>query len=472
MYISKISDKIPIMESMAKKNIFFVQLFDVLAIILSGMIAYTGYFSLAEGPIHANYIIAIVLSVLLTIIIFPLFNVNKLYGNDLFSYIHKLFLAWLTVIAILITIAFSLKLSDHFSRKWLFSWTFLSLLLLFSTRLILHYIIYLTAQDNFKKIVIVGAQGLGKTLAQRISLAKPYINIDILAFFDDDETLRNKAVENIHVNGNILNLSSFVRENEVDEVWVTPQYIDQAYLEKILHNLRYNLVTIRFIPNIFSFHPINYSVSKFLGLPVISLTESPMTNEVNRALKTIEDKILASLILLVLSPVILMISIGVKLSSPGPIFYRQERIGWNGKVFTMLKFRTMPIDVEKETGPVWAKASENRATRFGYLLRHTSLDELPQLWNVLTGEMSIVGPRPERPYFVEKFKEDIPEYMQKHLVKAGITGWAQVNGWRGDTDLHKRIEHDIYYIEHWSVWLDLKIILLTIFKIIADKNAY
>jgi putative colanic acid biosynthesis UDP-glucose lipid carrier transferase len=472
MYISNISDQIQIVESMAKKNIFFVQLFDVLAIILSGIIAYTGYFSLAEWPIHTNYIIAIVLSVLLTIIIFPLFNVNQLYGNDLFSYIHKLFLAWLTVIAILIAIAFSLKLSDHFSRKWLFSWTFLSLLLLFSTRLILHYIIYLTAKDNFKKIVIVGAQGLGQTLAQRIRSAKPYLNIDIIAFFDDDETLRNKAVENIHVNGNILNLSRFVRDNEVDEVWVTPQYIDQAYLEKILHNLRYNLVTIRFIPNIFSFHPINYSVSKFLGLPVISLTESPMTNEVNCALKTIEDKILASLILLALSPLMLMIAIGVKLSSPGPIFYRQERMGWNGKVFKMLKFRTMPINIEKETGPVWAKASENRATRFGCLLRHTSLDELPQLWNVLTGEMSIVGPRPERPYFVEKFKEDIPEYMQKHLVKAGITGWAQVNGWRGDTDLHKRIEHDIYYIEHWSVWLDLKIILLTMFKIIADKNAY
>ena len=472
MYISKISTQIPIIESMANKNIFFVQLFDVLSIILSGIIAYISYFSLAEWPIHVNYIIAILLSTLLTIIIFPLFNVNKLYRNDLFSYIHRLFLAWLTVIAILITIAFSLKLSDHFSRKWLFSWTFLSLLLLFSTRLILHYIIYLTARDNFKKIVIVGAQELGQTLVKRIKSAKPYLNVDVLAFFDDDENLKNKAVENIHVNGNILNLSRFVRENEVDEVWVTPQYIDQAYLEKILHNLRYNLVTIRFIPNIFSFHPINYSVSQFLGLPVISLTESPMTNEINRALKAIEDKLLASLILLALSPLMLLISIGIKLSSPGPIFYRQERIGWNGKVFMMLKFRTMPINVEQETGPVWAKASENRATRFGYLLRRTSLDELPQLWNVLKGEMSIVGPRPERPYFVEKFKEDIPEYMQKHLVKAGITGWAQVNGWRGDTDLRKRIEHDIYYIEHWSVWLDLKIIALTIVKILIDDNAY
>lgn len=472
MYISKISDQVQIIDSMAKKNIFFVQIFDILSIIFSAIIAYTSYFSFEEWPIHVNYIVAIVLSVLLTIIIFPLFKVNQLYGNDLFSYIHRLFLAWLTVIAILITIAFSLKLSAHFSRKWLFSWTFLSLLLIFSTRFILHYIIYLAAKDNFKRIVIVGAQELGQTLVQRIRSAKPYLNIDVLAFFDDDDTLKNKAVENIHVNGNILNLSRFIRENEVDEVWVTPQYIDQAYLEKILHNLRYNLVTIRFIPNIFSFHLINYSVSQFLGLPVISLTESPMTNEVNRALKAIEDKVLASLILLALSPLMLMISIGIKLSSAGPIFYRQERMGWNGKLFMMLKFRTMPIDVEKETGPVWAKMSETRATRLGHLLRRTSLDELPQLWNVLRGEMSIVGPRPERPYFVEKFKEDIPDYMQKHLVKAGITGWAQVNGWRGNTDLRKRIEHDIYYIEHWSVWFDLKIIFLTIFKILVDKNAY
>jgi len=166
------------------------------------------------------------------------------------------------------------------------------------------------------------------------------------------------------------------------------------------------------------------------------------------------------------------IAIGVKLSSPGPVFYRQKRISWNSKPFMMLKFRTMPVDCEVNTGAVWAKKGECRATRFGSFLRRTSLDELPQFIDVLKGNMSIVGPRPERPVFVDKFKDEIPDYMKKHMVKAGITGWAQVNGWRGDTDLNKRIEYDLYYIENWSLWFDIKIIVRTLFTGFVHKNAY
>jgi putative colanic acid biosynthesis UDP-glucose lipid carrier transferase len=173
-----------------------------------------------------------------------------------------------------------------------------------------------------------------------------------------------------------------------------------------------------------------------------------------------------------ISPLMLFIAIGIKLSSPGPIFFRQERVGWNGQEFSMLKFRSMPEEAEKETGPVWTNAEDNRASNLGSFLRKTSLDELPQFWNVLKGDMSIVGPRPERPHFVEQFKYEIPDYMQKHLVKAGITGWAQVNGWRGNTDLNQRIEHDIFYIENWSVWFDFQIIVMTIFKVFFDRNAY
>jgi len=165
------------------------------------------------------------------------------------------------------------------------------------------------------------------------------------------------------------------------------------------------------------------------------------------------------------------LAIGVKLSSPGSVFYRQERVGWNGKTFMMFKFRSMPENVEG-AGVQWGGAKHKHVTPFGAFIRKTSLDELPQFINVLKGDMSIVGPRPERPMFVEKFKDEIPDYMKKHLVKAGITGWAQINGWRGDTDLTKRIEHDLYYIENWSVWFDLRIILLTVFKGFINKNAY
>jgi putative colanic acid biosynthesis UDP-glucose lipid carrier transferase len=164
--------------------------------------------------------------------------------------------------------------------------------------------------------------------------------------------------------------------------------------------------------------------------------------------------------------------VGVKLSSPGPVFYRQQRVSWNNKPFVMLKFRSMPTNVESASGPVWAKADENRATPFGSFLRKSSLDELPQFINVLKGDMSIVGPRPERPHFVDQFKDEVPFYMKKHMVKAGITGWAQINGWRGETDLSKRIEHDIYYIQNWSIWFDLNIFLRTFASGFISKNAY
>jgi putative colanic acid biosysnthesis UDP-glucose lipid carrier transferase len=182
--------------------------------------------------------------------------------------------------------------------------------------------------------------------------------------------------------------------------------------------------------------------------------------------------VLAWIILLLFGPVMIAIAIGIKLTSPGPVLYREERVGWNNRPFEMLKFRSMPLNIEAQSGPIWARAGENRATSFGAFLRRTSLDELPQFINVLKGEMSIVGPRPERPAFVDKFKDEVPHYMKKHMVKAGITGWAQVNGWRGDTDLNKRIEYDLYYILNWSVWFDLRIAVQTVFMGFFNKNAY
>ncbi len=207
------------------------------------------------------------------------------------------------------------------------------------------------------------------------------------------------------------------------------------------------------------------------GFPVLNITESPMFG-LNRVIKFLEDKIIAGIILVLISPLLLIISLGVKLSSPGPVFYRQERVSWNSKPFMMMKFLSMPIDSESKTGAVWTKSGEDRATIFGAFLRRTSLDELPQFLDVLKGNMSIVGPQLESPVFVDQFKEEVPRYMKKHIMKAGITGWAQVNGWRGNTDLHKRIEYDLYYIDNWSLWFDIKIIFLMLFKGFVHKNAY
>jgi len=191
---------------------------------------------------------------------------------------------------------------------------------------------------------------------------------------------------------------------------------------------------------------------------------------INHWVKEAEDKFIAFSLLLLISPIIFFVAMGVKLSSPGPIFYRQERVGWNGRRFMMLKFRSMPVETENAS-VTWGNASAKNPTPFGAFLRRYSLDELPQFLNVLKGDMSIVGPRPERPMFVDEFKKTIPGYMKKHVVKAGITGWAQINGLRGDTDLNQRIEHDLYYIENWSLWLDLKIILLTPFRGMLNGNA-
>jgi len=227
-------------------------------------------------------------------------------------------------------------------------------------------------------------------------------------------------------------------------------------------------VDIRFVPDVSGFKLINHSISEIGGVPVINVSATPMEG-IARVIKAVEDRVFASLILLMIAPLMLLIGIAIKLSSRGPVFYRQQRVGWNGGHFDILKFRSMPVDSEKD-GVVWGKAKEKPVYPFGRFLRATSLDELPQFINVILGQMSIVGPRPERPEFVEQFKHEIPGYMQKHMVKAGITGWAQIHGWRGDTDLKKRIEHDLYYIENWSIWLDLKIIFLTVFKGFIHSN--
>jgi exopolysaccharide biosynthesis polyprenyl glycosylphosphotransferase len=207
------------------------------------------------------------------------------------------------------------------------------------------------------------------------------------------------------------------------------------------------------------------------GLPMIGLRESPHFG-LNVVVKRSMDVILSALAILILSPLLLLLATLVKITSPGPIFYRQERCGLNGKPFQMLKYRSMGIDAESQTGAVWAVKDDPRRTVFGAFLRSTSLDELPQLINVLKGEMSLVGPRPERPVFISKFSKTIPNYMARHAVKAGITGWAQVHGWRGNTSLRKRVQYDLYYITHWTPWLDLRIMCLTVWRGLVNRNAY
>ena len=448
------------------------RLLDVLAVSLAAYLAYV----LPDWPAPLDsqrYLTAGLLAALLVLLVFPLFHTYASWrGRAWRTQLRTVAMAWFTVVAILVFLAFITKTSALYSRQWLLLWAIGGLSSLIVFRGILGFTLRLMRLRgwNRKHIVIIGAGRLGQNVARRLGEAMAS-GLKVCAYLDDNPELHGKRLEGVEVMGDIDSLPEVVERFELDEVWIALPMRAEDRLKDVLHALRHSTVNIRYVPNIFGLSLINHSVSDIAGMPVLNLTESPM-HGINWVVKTIEDKLLAALILVLVSPLFLVIAIGVKLSSPGPVFYRQERVSWNGRPFMMLKFRSMPVDAERGTGPTWAKPGENRATAFGAFLRKTSLDELPQFINVLKGDMSIVGPRPERPVFVSQFKEEIPDYMKKHLVKAGITGWAQINGWRGSTDLNRRIEYDLQYIENWSLWLDLKIIFLTLFKGFVHKNAY
>ncbi|MDP2430933.1 MAG: undecaprenyl-phosphate glucose phosphotransferase [Pseudomonadota bacterium] len=420
---------------------------------------------------HALYLAVIGFGLVLAAWLFPAFDVYVPWrGASTFEEVRRISLAWAVVMSLLLIFFFATQSGAEFSRVWIGLWSGSAWLCLILNRMLLRAGLRWARRRgyNLRRIVIVGSTELGAEIAQRIAMA-PWAGLRVEGFFTDE--VENLAIERSRVLGTLHDLPGHVGQDCVDQVWIAMALKDEDRVREILYGLRHSTVDIKFVPDMFGFRLINHSTSEFAGLPILNLSASPMRGT-NRLVKAIEDKLLASLILLFISPLLLLLAISVKFGSPGPVFYRQERVGWNGRPFMMLKFRSMPVNVEAGSGPVWARANENRATPFGAFLRRTSLDELPQFLNVLKGDMSIVGPRPERPVFVEKFKDEIPGYMKKHLVKAGITGWAQVNGWRGDTDLAKRIEYDLYYIEHWSLWFDLGIIFQTLFRGFVHKNAY
>lgn len=362
---------------------------------------------------------------------------------------------WAGLVGLLLLWLFVFKASHDFSRIWFVLWSAGALLLLWLERLGIYLFLRALRRRGFnlRHVALVGSGPAAENLKQRLSSAGwSGYNIAVTVPDTDVASLARLA------------------EVDVDEVWLALSLSDESAIREALYALRHSTASIRFVPDLFTLRLINHGVSEVLGMPMYDLSTSPMAG-MNQLVKWFEDKVLSSLILLLISPLMIFLAVGVKLTSPGPVFYRQERVGLNNKPFHMLKFRSMPVDTEK-SGVQWGGSAAKATTRFGQFIRKTSLDELPQFLNVLKGDMSIVGPRPERPMFVEQFKEEIPDYMKKHMVKAGITGWAQVHGWRGDTDLKTRIEYDLYYIENWSLWLDLKIIVMTVFKGFVNKNAY
>ena len=447
--------------------------------LLVGLVGYlTFYFYLLPKPefddFPARYQIAILVGMLLTILILSWFQVYRPWrGIRLRQELWTIFLAWGGAIMVMIIIAFFTKTSTDFSRVWIAGWWITSGILIIALRAAIRLSLRFARSRGYnqRQVVVAGAGSLGQKIVSRIRSA-PWVGLEIIGFFDDNEQLQGQVINGIPVAGKLDDMEMYLQKEDIDQVWIALPLRAETRMKQLMKKILVSTsAEIRFVPDIFEFRLLNFSVSEVVGLPVLNLTDSPMFG-IHQLLKAVEDRIIAGLALIILAPIMALIALGVKLSSPGPAFYRQERVSWNGLSFTMLKFRSMPVNAEQSKGAQWATAGDQRTTLFGHFLRRTSLDELPQLINVIKGEMSIVGPRPERPVFIEEFRTEIPDYMQKHLVKAGITGWAQVNGWRGDTDLGTRIKYDLYYIENWSISLDLKIMIMTVFKGMIHKNAY
>lgn len=323
---------------------------------------------------------------------------------------------------------------------------------------------------NLKYILLIGYSRAAEEYINRIN-ANPqwgYVVRGIL----DDRIPSGTVYKGVKVVGRIENIKYILPENKLDEIAITLALEDYDNLEYIVDICEKSGVHTKFIPDYTSLVPSHPYTEDLVGLPVINIRYVPLTNTLNWVLKRLVDIIGSLMGIIVASPVMIVSALAVRFTSPGPVLFKQERIGLHNKPFNMYKFRTMEMQKPSAEQKAWTVKDDPRVTKVGRFLRRTSLDELPQLFNILLGEMSLVGPRPERPQFVEKFKDEIPRYMIKHQVRPGLTGWAQVNGYRGDTSIRKRIEYDLYYIENWTLAFDIKIMFLTIFKGFINKNAY
>lgn len=324
--------------------------------------------------------------------------------------------------------------------------------------------------DRLRRVLIIGSGEVAQQVKQQLD-RNPEIGLDVKGYLTRDATRIGQSLDGAPVLGHIDELASILGGQRIDLVFIAIPNDALNDLEGLLATLGRETVEIKIVPDLFKYAMLRGSVEEFEGLPVLSLNNSPLVGW-GAVTKRVFDIAVGVPLLFVTLPLQILVALLILLTSGRPIFYRQERMGLDGQTFELLKFRTMSVDAERTGGPVWARKDDPRRTRIGAILRRTSIDELPQLLNVIRGEMSLVGPRPERPVFIEQFRDSFPRYMLRHRVKAGITGWAQVNGWRGNTSVQRRLDHDLHYIQNWSLRFDLKILCLTLLRGLIDRNAY
>ncbi len=373
----------------------------------------------------------------------------------------------------LILISLTFFYRDHtFSRVMLVLFWLISIGLTSAARGLVIYAMKTRHQrgQNLESVLIVGAGPLGQIIAQKIS-ELPQLGFLVVGFADDKVPESSNGTPAPKILGTIEEVGAIIHRYQISQVFLALPREAHEEMEGCLQVLDKEMVDIRVVPDILQFIFLKAGLENLDGVPIINLAETPLSGWYGPVKRT-ADLLFSLASILLLAPFFLVMAAAIKLSSPGPVFYRQERMSLDGTLFAMLKFRSMKEDAEAATGAVWATRDDPRRTGIGSFLRRTSLDELPQLLNILRGEMSFVGPRPERPVFVDQFREKVPRYMMRHKVKCGLTGWAQVNGWRGNTSIEKRIEYDIFYIENWSLGFDLKIIWKTLWSGLVNKHAY
>ncbi|MFM0329982.1 undecaprenyl-phosphate glucose phosphotransferase [Paraburkholderia strydomiana] len=428
--------------------------------------------------------VSLAFDVLLVVVFFPALGIYQSWrGKPLYDLLCRVAGGWAMVEVTGVLISFTLHRADSLSRLWLVYWAVATIVLLIVTKVIVYSILRGLRREGFNQraVAIVGGAPYGRFLIQQMR-SRPDAGFSPVVVFDEDATVNpyedpdtSSAIEGVPVERDYQRMIELVRQRAIRELWLALPISKEKEIHRFVMDLRNDFVNIRFIPDVRSLTLFNQPMVELLGVPAINLAASPIT-DLRVLPKRIFDRLFALAALTALAPVMLVIAAMVKLSSPGPVFFRQKRKGIDGHEFEIYKFRSMKVHKEEAGRITQATRRDPRITAVGAFLRRTSLDELPQFINVLRGEMSVVGPRPHALEHDDIYKDLVKGYMHRYRIKPGITGWAQINGYRGETDriekMMGRVKLDLYYMQHWTFWLDIKIVVLTLWKGFVGNNAY
>jgi putative colanic acid biosynthesis UDP-glucose lipid carrier transferase len=455
----------------------FAPLLDGLFIALSGWVAY--FLRWESWSMPTDYLTTLIVATALAVLLLPVSGAyqswrGNLHWHNLGHAIPGLF----AVVVALSLIGTLMKTTAEYSRLWMGYWAVLSLLALFLFRRLVGWIQSAQSVARFgpRRILIVGQGEFARSVAEKL-LSYSGTKVEVVGFIAVGDSSEDAVELPAPLLGSHRELPKILasRNENLDEIWLAVADLSVGSREIIMEILQRSSLVVRFVPDLSMLALLNHMPAEVAGMTVIDLNASPLSGY-NTALKSAFDKIFAVTALIIMSPLLCFIVLAIKLDSRGPALFRQQRHGWDGSIIQILKFRTMKHVQDGENPYQQAVKHDPRITRVGSILRRTSLDELPQFFNVLRGEMSVVGPRPHPLELNESFNQQIEAYMQRHRVKPGITGWAQVHGLRGETEtlekMQKRVEYDLYYIENWSMWLDIKIIIRTILGGWTNESAY